>query len=113
MVKPWDYTQWKAREVLSREEYTRWFIQNGNLHAWLLPYEVGIVALTGSYVIFSFGYMDESNHWVGYSPITVNRIWWLDILATVRDFYLKGRFTDWYFRRMRNDRAHTNKAFSK
>jgi len=112
VAKPWDYTQARARYKLAREEYTRWFIQNGDLHAWLPPYEVGIVALTGSYVIFSFGYVDEVYHWIGYSPIIVNRIWWLDVLSTVKDFYLKGQFTDWYFRRMRNDRAYTDKAFS-
>lgn len=92
MTEPRDYTLERAREVYSRDEFTCWMLGWGLSDAELPPFVVDIVAIRGEYTIFTYGYIDEKIHRLGWSPTASGSAWWGPMLNTVRHFYAERRF---------------------
>jgi len=89
----YDYTQIRAYEVYDRDEYTRWLLQSRILGGRLEPlYYVEVVAIRGTYVIFTHGYVDQDIHRLAFAPIDPIEPWWKSMLDTIRFFYVESKF---------------------
>ncbi len=89
-----DYTLERAREVYSRDEFTRWLLGWGQSDPQLPSYIINIIAVQGEYVVFTHGYKDQGHHRLAFTPTRSGLIWWKWMLDTVRDYYVKSKFYD-------------------
>ncbi|KKM97091.1 hypothetical protein LCGC14_1171600 [marine sediment metagenome] len=91
---PNDYTPDRAYAVYSRDEYTRWMVQKRLLNSGLEPfYYIDVVAIRGTYILFTHGYEDQEIHRLAFAPIDTDfRWWWKSMLSTIRFFYEESKF---------------------
>lgn len=90
---PHDYTPDRAYHAYGRDEYTRWLVQRRILNSGLEPfYYIDVIALQGTYIIFTHGYEDQETHRLAFAPIDTGLQWWTSMLDTIRFFYLESKF---------------------
>ena len=88
-----DYAPDRAYAVYNRDEYTRWMVQKRLLNSGLEPYYyIDVIALQGTYIIFTHGYVDQEIHRLAFSPIDPSVFWWKSMLKTIRFFYEESKF---------------------